>query len=226
MMILPIALAAAFAGGGPAQGPAPLAPERLDRVNVTAERVEYHGKPALRLVEAAGVGESAETLGIVGGTTFRDGTIELELAGAPRAGSEAGGARGFVGVAFRLRKDPLRYECIYVRPTNGRAEDQLRRNHSTQYVSHPDYPWSRLRKESPGLYESYVDLVPGEWTQVRIVVSGAGARLFVHGAEQPALIVNDLKLGASEGGVALWIGPGTEAHFTGLRVTPRRDGQN
>jgi hypothetical protein len=201
--------------------PGPLDPGRLERVNVIAESVEYRGKPALRLVEAAGVGGSAETLAVVGGTTFRDGTIEVELAGAPRAGSVAGGARGFVGVAFRLRKDPLRYECFYLRPTNGRAEDQLRRNHSTQYVSHPDYPWDRLRKESPGLYESYVDLVPGEWTRVRIVVSGTEARLFVHGAEQAALIVKDLKLGASEGAVALWIGPGTEAHFSGLRITAR-----
>lgn len=221
MMTLPIALAVGIAAGGLPQGPAPLAPERLERVNVTAERVEYRGKPALRLVEAAGVGEAAETLAVVGGNPFRDGTIELELAGAPRAGSEAGGARGFVGVAFRLQRDPLRYECFYLRPTNGRAEDQLRRNHSTQYVSHPDYPWDRLRKESPGVYESYVDLVPAEWTRVRIVVSGTEARLYVHGAEQPALIVKDLKHGASEGAVALWIGPGTEAHFSGLRVTAR-----
>jgi hypothetical protein len=220
MMILPITLAAAVAGGGPAQGPAPLTPERLARVNVTAEQVEYGGKPALRLVEAAGAGGS-DTLAVVAGTTFRDGTIEVELAGAPRAGSEGGGARGFVGVAFRLQKDPLRYECFYLRPTNGRAEDQLRRNHSAQYVSEPDYPWHRLRKESPGVYESYVDLVPGEWTRVKIDVSGTEARLYVHGAEQPTLIVKDLKLGASEGAVALWIGPGTEAHFTGLKVTPR-----
>jgi hypothetical protein len=103
---------------------------------------------------------------------------------------------------------------------NGRAEDQLQRNHSEQYVSHPEFPWNRLRQESPGVYESYVDLVPGEWTKVRIVVSGREARLFVHGADQPCLIVKDLKLGASKGAGALWIGPGTEAHFADLRVTP------
>jgi len=215
------ALAAATVGVGAAAGPDLLAPERLDRVNVSAERVEYRGKAALRLVEAPGAPAGAETLAIVPGSPFRDGTIEIEIAGAPRAGTEAGGARGFVGVAFRVQKDPLRYECFYLRPTNGRAEDQLRRNHSAQYVSHPDHPWDRLRKENPGLYESYVDLVPGEWTRVRIVVSGTEARLHVHGAEQPSLIVKDLKLGASEGAVALWIGPGTEAHFSGLGDTPR-----
>jgi hypothetical protein len=205
----------------PGAGSDLLAPERLERVDVVAEAVEYRGKAAVRLIEAPGVTGDAETLAVVPGARLRDGAIEVEIAGAARAGTEAGGARGFVGIAFRLQKDPLRYECFYLRPTNARAEDQLRRNHTTQYVSHPDHPWHRLRKESPGVYESYVDLVPGEWTRVRIVVSGTEARLYLHGAEQPSLIVKDLKLGASEGAVALWIGPGTEARFAGLRIDPR-----
>jgi len=80
-----------------------------------------------------------------------------------------------------------------IRPTNGRADDQLRRNHSAQYISFPDYEWQRLRAEAPGQYESYVDLVPGEWTRVKVEVSGVKARLYVHDASQPSLIVNDLK---------------------------------
>ena len=190
----------------------------LERVNVEVSSVEYRGRAAVRVVEAPGTDPDPETVAIVPGVTFADGTIELDLAGSPREGA-FGGARGFVGVAFRVGRRPLRYECFYLRPTNGRAEDQLRRNRSTQYVSHPDHPWHRLREESPSVYESYVDLVPGEWTRVKIVVSGTEARLYVHGAGQPCLIVKDLKLGDSEGGIALWIGPGTEAHFANLRVT-------
>ena len=35
------------------------------------------------------------------------------------------------------------------------------------------------------------------------------------------LVVNDVKSGATaKGGVALWIGPGTVAHFRNLTVTP------
>jgi hypothetical protein len=33
-----------------------------------------------------------------------------------------------------------------------------------------------------------VDLVPGEWTEIKVEVSGVKARLYVHGASQPALI--------------------------------------
>jgi hypothetical protein len=120
-------------------------------------------------------------------------------------------------VAFRVQPDG-QYEAFYLRPTNGRADDQVRRNHSTQYISNPGFPWHRLRAESPGVYESYVDLVPGEWTSVRIEFSGTTARLYVHGAAQPCLIVNDLKQRPAAGPVALWIGQGTEAFFRNLRV--------
>jgi len=146
--------------------------------------------------------------------------IELELAGSPGAGAAAQGARGFIGVAFRVQPDVKKFELIYLRPTNGRAEDQLRRNHSVQYVSFPDWPWERTRQETPGLYESYVDLEAGAWTKVRITVSGTKARLFVNGADQPCLLVNDLKLGPSKGGIGLWIGPGTDGYFGPLQIKP------
>lgn len=105
-------------------------------------------------------------------------------------------------------------------PTNARVDHQSRRNHSSQYISFPDHPWHRLRGETPGKYEAYVDLVPDEWTSVRVTVDGDRARLYVHEQEQPTLLVNDLKLPESSGQVALWVGPGTQAHFRSLRITP------
>ena len=66
-----------------------------------------------------------------------------------------------------------------------------------------------------------MDLVPGEWTKVKIEVRGDRARLYVHDQEQPTLVVNDLKTGAlGKGGVALWLERGTIAHFRNLTVTP------
>src|SRR5262249_27218398 len=147
----------------------------------------------------------------------KDGTIEVEVAGAPRAGADPG-ARGFIGVEFRLQPQASRYECFYLRPTNGRADDQLRRNHSVQYVSGPDFPWERLRKENPGVYESYVDPERGGWTGFKIVVSGVKARLYVNGADQPCLIVNDLKLGEGHGQIALWATTTTDGYFSNLTV--------
>jgi hypothetical protein len=185
---------------------------------VRLESVDYLGKRAVKMTEEGEV-SNGEAYAVVKEAVFHNGAVELELAGRPAAGASSG-ARGFVGVAFRLQSG--QFEYIYLRPTNGRADDQIRRNHSTQYGSHPKFGFAELRKESPEKYESYVDLEPGVWTRYRITVEGTKARLYVHGASQPCLIVNDLKLGDSSGGVALWIGPGTEGYFTGLKIEPAR----
>jgi hypothetical protein len=191
--------------------------DKLELHKVRAETAAYQGRQAVHLVQTAGAG-GEDTMAIVAGPSFRDGKIEVDVAGAPAPGSMEA-ARGFIGIAFRVQPEAAKFELLYLRPTNGRADDQLRRNHSTQYVSVPDWPWQRTRKETPGLYESYVDLESGVWTKVRIEVSGTKARLFVGDAGQPCLVVNDLKLGVSQGAIALWVGPGTDGYFANLRVT-------
>jgi hypothetical protein len=188
--------------------------DQLTPHRVKLEQVDYLGKHAVRITEDGEV-PNGEAYAVLKNMEFHDGAIDVELAGRPAAGAFAA-ARGYVGIAFRLKDN--RFEYIYLRPTNGRVDDQVRRNHSTQYSSFPDFDFARLRKESPEKYESYVDLEPGVWTRCRITVQGTTARLFVHGAEQPALVVTDLKLGDVSGGVALWIGPATEGYFTGLSV--------
>jgi len=214
--------------------------------NITAAPTTYKGKKGLRITmsddaaearkradaarreapratkkAAVPEGRTIEFLAELTETQFHDGVIELELSGEPAA--DAGPqARGFVGIAFRISPGETdKYECFYLRPTNGRADDQERRNHSAQYISHPEFPWFRLRQETPSKYETYVDLAPGDWTKVKIEVRGAQAKLYVHGNEQPTLIVNDLKHGAhATGRIGLWIDGGTVAHFSNLRISP------
>jgi len=210
-----------FAGSARAQAPKSYPLESaagLRLHNVTAEPATLDGKKGLRLTLAAGGSSAGEQLAVIEGLEFSSGVIEAEIAGAPGPGA-AEGARGFVGIAFRLQADGKTYDAFYLRPTNGRAEEQERRNHAAQYISHPEWTWDRLRKETPSRYEAYVDLQPGSWTRVKIEVRGDRARLYVHGAEQATLVVNDVKTGASaKGAVALWLGPGTIAHFRNLSV--------
>ncbi len=193
--------------------------DKLKLQNVKADHVIYGGQPALRIVDIAPANvDDAGRLVVIEGTSFQDGTIEVNVAGdtAPDAPPQQ---RGFVGIAFRVT-DASHFECFYIRPKNGRSEDQLQRNHSTQYISIPGFPWDKLRSETPGKYESYVDLVPGQWTKIKIKIAGQTARLFVNGADQPALIVNDLKQAVAKGAIALWVGPGTIAHFAELKTGP------
>jgi hypothetical protein len=200
----------------------PVSLKSLKPHKVKVEEATYKGKPAIRVPDALqpqAEGNVDRVAVLVGNTSFHDGTIEAELTGEPGPGAFET-ARGFVGVAFRVAPDVSKFECFYLRPTNGRADDQVRRNHSAQYISFPEFPWHRLRKEFPEKYETYADLVPGEWTKIRIEVNGDRARLFVHGVQQPTLIVNDLKLGGgAAGSIGLWIGPGTVAHFADVRVS-------
>jgi hypothetical protein len=199
----------ASASAASAQTVAQLIPHK-----VKLESVDYNGKRAVKITEDGEVA-NGEAYAVVKDEVFHNGAIAVELAGRP-AGGAAAAARGFIGIAFRLQNN--RFEYIYLRPTNGRADDQVRRNHSTQYSAHPDFGFAVSRQQAPEKYESYVDLEPGAWTRFRITVEGTKARLYVHGADQPCLIVNDLKLGDSSGGVALWIGPGTEGYFNGLEI--------
>jgi len=154
-------------------------PDRLVGKNVSIAQTNYKGRSAIQVIakpEAA----NATSYALVKDVSFRDGVIEVDLAGEPAAGAFAA-ARGFIGIAFRVQGDG-RYEYIYLRPTNGRADDQIRRNHSTQYSSYPDFDFARSRQEAPEKYESYVDLQPGVWTKYKIEVEGRRARLYVHGA--------------------------------------------
>ena len=81
-------------------------------------------------------GPDRDYFAYVPGLDMRDGTIEVELAGAPLPGAPAG-ARGFAGLAFRIDEAGRSFACegICLRPTNGRADDQVRRNHATLLLS-------------------------------------------------------------------------------------------
>jgi hypothetical protein len=188
---------------------------RLELRNTHAEVTIYRGRQALKLTDKpAG---SGKLLAILRTHPFRDGTIDIDLAGE-RSVTAAPSDRGFIGIAFRMQPDEAHYECIYIRPTNGRAQDQLRRNHSTEYESLPDWPWYRLRKGSPAVYESYTDMVEGEWIHMKIVVHGTKAALYLSDSAQPCLLIDDLKLGDAEGAIALWGGSGTVGYFANLTI--------
>ena len=203
----------------------------LRPVNVTVEPSTHAGKRGVRVavsdsaqrrIQQLPDSEQAkvEQLVIIEGTDFSNGVIEAEIAGAP-APNAMQGARGFVGIAFRVQPGGKAYDAFYLRPTNGRADDQERRNHAAQYISHPEWTWNRMRQETPSRYEAYVDILPDTWTPIRIEVRGTKARLYVNGQAQPTLIVNDVKTGADgRGAIALWIDTGTIAHFRDVRVTP------
>jgi hypothetical protein len=178
----------------------------------TVSAVDIKGKHAIRMSEGPGMG-----VVWLDGYDFANGVIEVDLLGRsqPVQGS-------FLGVAFRVA-DAHTYDAVYFRPFNFRATDSTRHSHAVEYVSEPAWPWERLRSEHPGKYEQ--PLVPApdgdEWFHVRVVVARPKVSVFVNGATQPSLVVNELS-DRTHGSVGLWVGEGSGGNFANLRVTRTR----
>src|SRR5690348_3136285 len=103
-MLLPksaLVIVAAAAAWGQS---APLSVASLNPHKVKVEQATYKGKPAIRVTDAmppdAGPNEDRVAV-LSANAAFQNGTIEADLAGEPAPGAFEG-ARGFVGVAFRV----------------------------------------------------------------------------------------------------------------------------
>jgi hypothetical protein len=157
------------------------------------------------------------TFARLSGTDIRNGIVEVKLMGTIMENPPFKEARGFIGVGFRIDSNN-HFEGVYLRPANGRAEDQLRRNHTVQYFSYPGYPFSKLRKEANGIYETYADIGLNEWIDVRIEFRDKKAMLYLNNQKHPSFIVNKMLGKSASGSIGLWVDVGTVGYFKDLRV--------
>jgi len=144
-------------------------------------------------------------------SSFTNGRIDLDIKGRSEQGTS------FVGFAFHGLNDTT-YDAIYFRPFNFKNRD--RSNHSVQYVSEPQFGWSRLREEFPGKYENGVNPVPDPdaWFHATIVIEYPVVKVFVNNAESPSLTVNQLS-SRKEGWVGFWVGNTSDGYFRNLKIT-------
>ena len=148
-----------------------------------------------------------------------DGVIEVDVKGRNEPG------RSFVGLAFH-GVDVENYEAVYLRPFNFRAETEVRRSHSVQYVLVPSHEWRRLRTEHPGKYEAAIASPPASdaWVHLRLELDGSRLRVFIDSALEPTLVVD--RIGVVERGwVGLWVGHNSDGTFANLMVNPKKKTQ-
>jgi len=181
----------------------------------TVSSADIKGKHAIKLSEGDGMG-----LVWLDGYDFANGVIDVDLLGRsePVQGS-------FLGVAFRV-VDARTHDVVYFRPFNFRAADSTRHAHAVQYASHPRWPWQTLRTEHPGQYERPAVPTPDgdEWFHVRVVVARPKVSVFVNGAAQPTLVVDELS-DRTHGSIGLWVGEGSGGCFANLHVTRTQTGR-
>ena len=143
-------------------------------------------------------GVSYSSIGWLKGVTFSTGSIDFDLRGRDVY------QQNFLGIAFH-GSDTTAYEAVYFRPFNFQTPDALRHKHMVQYISAPDYPWERLRKEHPLVYENTIAPAPDpkQWLHAHIVVTNDEVIVYVNHSTTPSLKVKRLN-GNNEGGLALW----------------------
>lgn len=198
---------------------------KLDTSNLQASNLvimtqtKLNGKNVLKLsIDTTNPGVDLPSYAKIKDLNIKNGSVEVKVLSKLMKNAPLS-ARGFIGLAFRINEQNDIFESIYIRPTNGRSDDQIRRNHSIQYFSYPDYKFDRLRKESPEKYESYADMGLNEWIKLKIEFIGNKASLYINDAKHPALLVHDLKHGNNiSGSIGLWIGNFTEGYFSDLKV--------
>lgn len=191
----------------------------FEMAKVSAVKVELDAPTQARVMQQNAGNPTAFALLPV---AFGDGVIGVDVA-AEINGRGGPDVRGFAGIAFRVADDRDRFEAVYFRMTNGSLENPPppRNVRAIQYIAHPEWTFDRLRTVAPGRYEAGARIGLRRWTHLRIDVRGTRASVFIDDAAEPALVVDDLKLGAgARGQVGLFVDDGTAAYFADLRVRP------
>ena len=195
--------------------------------HVKASVVQLNGEEVLRLErdleslpfdpERMGSTVDEATFVKLKGVNLENGVVEVKML-SRLLPSAPPFARGFIGLAFRINEDNSAFESIYLRPTNGRADDQFRRNHTIQYFAYPDYKFDRLRAESKGEYETYADIGLDDWITVRIEFKDKSAALYLKNQESPSFLVKEMLGSTNSGSIGLWVEIGTEGYFKDFKI--------
>src|SRR4051794_2267347 len=162
-----------------------------------AKVADYLGRKCLLLDGGAAILKDFE---------MRDGIIDVDVATPAK--------RGFFGFDFRLDADGVNYEELYLRQHESGLPDAM------QYTPILNTGRNWQLYNGPG-FTGNVDIPKNEWFHLRLVVTGAQAKLYVKDMDKPALVMDDLKSGVQKGQVALYVLTGATYYSNfEVRTTP------
>lgn len=184
---------------------------KIELFNRTLDPAKAGSEEAVFLTAAANDG-----LAWVGGVSFSEGTIELEIKGKDQRG------QSFVGIAFH-GQDNNTFDGVYLRPFNFQGAPE-QRSHSIQYIAMPEHDWSSLRTNHPGKYEAAITPAPDPdaWVRLRLEIKGQNVSAFVNDASTPTLTV-ELLNDRRKGKIGLWVGNGSDGWFRNLKVSGEKE---
>lgn len=127
-----------------------------------AKVTEYQGRKCLLLDGGAAILKDFE---------MRDGVIDVDVATSAN--------HGFFGFDFRLDPDGVNYEEVYLRQHESGYPDAM------QYTPILNTGRNWQLYNGPGFTDA-VDIPKGAWFHLRLVVTGAQAKLYVKDMNKPA----------------------------------------
>ncbi len=151
-------------------------------------------------------------IAIIKDLKFDEGIIEVELKG------ENNPQKSFVGIAFNIQNDSI-YEAVYFRPFNFQSNEKVRREHSVQYISKPEFEWRFLRTNYKGQFESEYPRQPSpdEWFKVRVKIDGK--KVFVYDQETKVELLSIERLTKQiSNRIGLWTGYNSKGEFRNLKI--------
>jgi sugar lactone lactonase YvrE len=141
------------------------------------------------------------------GIELANGIIEYDIA--------VDGSRSFPGITFRVTS-PQEYEELYLRPHASNRADALQYAAVFSGVA----GWQLYNGKG---YTAAIEIPRGEWLHIRLEMLGKQARVFVNHAEQPSLVINDLKHDVVKGGIGIKSARNRSACFSNFKVTVTDD---
>ncbi|MCR5273653.1 MAG: hypothetical protein K6E13_11835 [Lachnospiraceae bacterium] len=191
-------------------------------VNTNITEVNLDGEKVFRVVKADKINLYDEnTYARLSEFDFSDGVIELDMLSRllPDAPDFA---RGFIGIAYRIKDDDSEFESFYVRPTNGMTDDPVRKSHGCQYFSYPGYTFAYFREFKITDFEAPIDFGLDEWIHLKAVIEGESAKFYLNNKSEPYLEVEHMKHGKdAKGAVGIFVDIGTEAFVKNLKIEKR-----
>lgn len=184
---------------------------------VKAEVVEYHGQKGIHVSVLPGEKPKCEncTFLLLEQEQFRDGTIEISLAGEP---VDQDSATGGVGIVFRVSEDLSKYEGVYFKPSHTEeTEYGVRLHYAIQYFSHPDHSADALNEAASGQYDAPANVRTGQWFRLKAEINKNQGIFYIDGSK--VLVVERLFHGSElKGPIGLFVEPGSEGYFSKLEI--------
>lgn len=188
----------------------------FEAVNVSVKEVVFNKERVIEVINTEKVDEPDEnTFAKLKNSSFKNGRIDVDvysqlLEDAPEH------ARGFIGLAFRINETDDYFEYFYIRPTNGRIEDPIRRNRAVQYFAYLNHTFDYFRERGITDYEGPADIGLNEWIHLTVILDNQKASFLVN--DKKVLEVMPLIHSETSGGIGFFVDIGTRAYYKNINI--------